>query len=145
MAIRYFALIFGLVYGLVGILGFFPGVTTSPPADAPPLAVDMAYGYVFGLFPVNVLHNLVHLAIGLWGVVSFPRLDASRFYARAVTVIFAVLAVLGIIPGLNTMFGLTPLFGHDIWLHVLTTVVAGYFGFVARPSGEPALGGSARY
>ena len=44
--------------------------------------------------------------------------------------IYAVLAVAGLIPGLRTMFGLVPLFGHDVWLHVALAAPAAYFGFV---------------
>jgi hypothetical protein len=29
---------------------------------------------LFGLFPVNILHNLVHLAFGAWGILGLdPR------------------------------------------------------------------------
>jgi hypothetical protein len=48
-----------------------------------------------------------------------------------VAIIYAVLAVMGIIPGLNTTFGLIPLYGHDIWLHAVIAIAAAYFGFVA--------------
>jgi hypothetical protein len=30
---------------------------------------------------------------------------------------------------LHTMFGLTPLFSHDVWLHAVTAVIAAYFGW----------------
>jgi hypothetical protein len=132
MTSRNFALVAGIVYVLVGILGFVPAVLTSPPADAPPLAVDQGYGYLFGLFPVNLVHTLVHLAVGVWGVVAARRFGTSRTYAQSLAVIFGVLTVMGVIPRLNTVFGLVPLFGHDIWLHAVTAVVAAYFGFSAR-------------
>ncbi len=47
-------------------------------------------------------------------------------------IIYAVLVVAGLIPGLNTMFGLVPLFGNDIWLHVILAVPAAYFGWMHR-------------
>jgi hypothetical protein len=50
----------------------------------------------------------------------------------SLAVIFGVLTVMGLIPGLNTVFGLIPLFGHDIWLHALTAIAAAYFGFRER-------------
>jgi hypothetical protein len=40
--------------------------------------------------------------------------------------------VAGLVPGLNTMFGLVPLFGNDIWLHALLAGIAAYFGWVHR-------------
>jgi hypothetical protein len=50
--VQRFALIFGIVYALVGLLGFVPGVLQPPPADAPRLAVGTADGYLLGAFPV---------------------------------------------------------------------------------------------
>ena len=49
MGARYFALISGIVYVLVGILGFIPGMVATPSA-APQLAVNTGYGYLMGLF-----------------------------------------------------------------------------------------------
>lgn len=132
MVVR-FALIFGIIYTLVGILGFVPGLVTMPEMQAgmtDEVAADMSHGRLLGLFPVNLWHNLVHLAIGVWGIVASKQgFNASVTYARANAVIFAVLAILGLIPATNTLFGLVPLYGHDIWLHILNAIAAGYFGF----------------
>jgi hypothetical protein len=134
-----FALVLGIVYAIVGLAGFLPAALTTPPSGAPPVWMDAGYGYLFGLFPVNILHTLVHLAVGVWGIVASRRVGASRTFAASVAVIFGVLTVMGLIPGLNTTFGLIPLFGHDIWLHALTALAAAYFGF-----GRPAAVGVAR-
>ena len=104
-----------------------------------PIAVTSGYGYLLGLFPINLVHNLVHLAIGVWGVVAYRSLPAARIYARGLAVIYGVLTVFGLIPGLNTLFGLTPLFGHDVWLHALTAVIAAWFGWKAV---EPMAAGT---
>ena len=37
---------------------------------------------IFGLFPVNLLHNLVHLAFGIWGVAA-RKFSSARTYCRA--------------------------------------------------------------
>ena len=128
--IRTFALIFGIIYLLVAVAGFIPGLVPHPP-DLPPIAVDTLYGRLLGLFPVNVLHSVVHLAIGLWGILASRSLSAARLYGRAIAIVYGLLTILGLIPGVNTMFGLVPLFGHDVWLHALSALVAAYFGFVA--------------
>jgi hypothetical protein len=127
MRTRYFALIAGILYTIVGLAGFIPGLISHH--DLPPIAVDTMYGRLLGLFPVNILHTLVHLVIGLWGVLAWKSYSSSRTYAQSLAVIYALLTVLGLIPQTNTMFGLMPLFGHDVWLHALTALVAGYFGF----------------
>lgn len=129
MNIRTFTLSIGLAYCLAGVLGFFPGLLTAPPQDAPTLSTP--YGLLFGLFPVNSLHNIVHLGLGVWGLLIYKDVTASRVYARSLAVLYGVLAVFGLIPTLNTTFGLIPLFGHDVWLHLLTALAAAYFGFVS--------------
>ena len=132
MNIRTFALVFGVVYTLAGIAGFIPALVT-PPTD---MADGMAHGRLLGLFPVNTLHNLVHLAFGVWGLAAYFR-GGAQLYARVVAVSYAVLTVMGFIPGLNTLFGLVPLYGHDIWLHAVLAVIAAYFGWGVRTTSEP--------
>ena len=128
MSTRYFALIFGIIYTIVGILGFIPGAMTMAHGGHQ-MTVNSGYGNLLGLFPVNILHTLVHLGLGIWGLFAYRQYTASRNYARTLTVIFAVLTIMGLIPGLNTVFGLIPLYGNDIWLHAVTAIVAAYFGW----------------
>ena len=133
MAIRYFAIAAGVVYALVGLLGFVPGINVEGPPNAPPVTVSSFYGHLLGLFPVNLVHNLVHLAIGAWGIFAYTKgIPSSRAFARGLAIVYAVLAVMGFIPGFNTLFGLVPLYGHDVWLHGLTAVIAAYFGWMHR-------------
>jgi hypothetical protein len=138
MNVRRFALIFGIIYLVVGIAGFVPPLLRAPAADAPPLAVNAFQGYLLGLFPVNLLHTLVHLAIGIWGLIAARGPGAAVIYARSLAVIYGVLAVMGLIPALNTLFGLVPLHGHDIWLHAGTALIAAYFGFARKPETQRA-------
>jgi hypothetical protein len=131
MGTRYFALILGIIYVIVAILGFIPGLATPPPADAPSLALSTSYGYIFSLFAVNIVHSLVHLIVGIWGILAFRGFGAARVFSRTMFVVFAILTILGLIPGLNTLFGFVPLFGADVALHAVTALLAAYFGFVA--------------
>lgn len=131
MSTRTFALIFGIAFLVVGATGFIPGLL-QPPHTHPDVSVDILFGYSLGLFAVNVLHSIVHLLFGVWGLIAYKSLPAAKTYARSVAIIYAVLMVAGLIPGLNTMFGLVPLFGNDVWLHALLAAVAAYFGFVHR-------------
>ncbi|WP_447979549.1 DUF4383 domain-containing protein [Candidatus Nitrospira bockiana] len=137
MTIRNFAMAAGLIYLLVGALGFIPGLLTAPPPEAPTVSVETGYGYLMGLFPVNILHNLVHLGIGIWGLAGARSLSGAVGFARGLAVFYGVLAVMGLIPVLNTTFGLIPIFSHDIWLHALTAAVAAYFGYGAAAEATP--------
>ena len=126
--VRYFALVYGIVFLLVGIAGFVPGFL-APPEEGRVLTVNTGFGRLFDLFPVNLLHNLVHIVFGIWGLAAYRTFSAARTYARAVAVIYGLLTIMGLIPVLSTTFGLIPIYGHDVWLHALLAIVAAYFGW----------------
>ena len=124
MNARMFALVFGIVYLAVGLLGF---TVTGMSMDA-----SQAAPRLLGLFPVNLLHNIVHLAIGAWGLASYRSMSGAVAYARGLAILYALLAIMGILPApFNNTFGLVPIFGHDVWLHAATALIAAYFGFMA--------------
>ncbi len=132
MATRYFALIWGILFLMITATGVIPGLWAPAPAHYPHLAVDSMYGDAAGLFPVNILHNITHLLFGVWGLLAYRSYGGAKTYARAVAVIYGVFIVMGLIPALNTTFGLVPLYGNDVWLHALLALPAAYFGFMHR-------------
>jgi hypothetical protein len=111
-----FALISGIVYTLLGIAGVFPAAMVS--------------GYL-GLFPMNVPLSVLHLLIGVCGLAAAALPRYARIYARATSLILGVLGVMGLIAGLQGMFGL-PLHGHNIWLHLGSAALAAYCGWRAN-------------
>lgn len=129
MDVRYFALVFGIIFLLVGIAGFVPAFVTPAAGVAAAGSAAASHGMLFGLFPVNTLHNLVHIAFGIWGLFAYRAFRDARTYARSVAVIYGIFAVMGLIPGLNTVWGLVPLYSHNIWLHAALAIVAAYFGW----------------
>jgi hypothetical protein len=158
MNTRTFALILGIAFLVIGIGGFIPGLTVyeagappaattgGDPAAAPGAVADVGeegFGYLMGLFPVNALHNLFHILWGVFGLAAYRSFGGARTYARATAVVYGVLTVLGLIPGLNTVFGLLPIYGHDVWLHGLIAIAAAYFGFAAPSRVEEPVGTTA--
>ena len=135
MSTRMLALVFGIIFLLAGASGFIPGMLHLVPADAPPLSVPSGFGLVMGLLPVNLLHNLVHVLFGILGVAAFTGLFAPRVYAQIVAVAYGLLVVLGLFSATNTLFGLVPIYGYDVGLHLVLGLVAAYFGFRA-PAGD---------
>ncbi len=130
MTTRTFALLFGIVFLAIGVAGFVPGLVQPLHADHPTVTGNA--GQLLGLFPVNEFHNAVHILFGLWGLAASRSLGGSVGYARGVALIYAVLTVAGFVPNLNTLFGMVPLYGNDIWLHAALALVAAYFGWVHR-------------
>jgi hypothetical protein len=117
------ALIFGIGFLVAAAAGFLaPGTTMDPDMETAPRAL--------GLFPVNLLHNLLHLAFGVWGVAAARSWIASRSYAQITGVAYLGLAVLGLFA--PELFGLAPIGGNDIWLHLLLGLPLAVVGFTAR-------------
>lgn len=139
---RTFALIAGIVFLGAGFAGFVPALLT--PLDRE-LAVPAMQGRLLGLFPTNVLHNLFHIAFGVWGIIAYRNVVWATLFARTTAVIYGLLIIAGLIPMLDTMFGLIPIYGHDVWLHAILAVAAAYFGFfTTEPEAERVAAGKAR-
>ena len=137
MAIGTLATVFGIVFLLVGVLGFF---AAPPPPGAAPLTMDHGHGWMLGLFPVNTLHNIVHLLFGALGLMAARGLAMSaRGYFQFLAVAYGLLAVLGAIPATQTTFGPIPIYGNDIWLHALLAIAGGIIGFTNIATPRPVL------
>ncbi len=103
------AQIFGWVFVLVGLAGFA--------ATGMDMTADHTLApRLFGLFPVNVVHNVVHLLFGAWGVIASRGYGAARTYLMGAGLTYLVLAALGYVA--PDGFGLVPLGGADIGLHL---------------------------
>jgi hypothetical protein len=120
---RTFALVFGAVYVLVGILGFIRPLTDAP--DNGLIFGDEAN--LLNIFVINWFHNLAHLAIGVLGLAASRQTDMSKLYAQVVGVAYALLFVIGLFT--SDFLGILPLNGPDNILHLLSAVVALVIGF----------------
>jgi uncharacterized protein DUF4383 len=116
------SLLAGVGFLLVGILGFVQGGMSmeADPNVAPKL---------LGLFPVNLLHNCVHLVFGAWGLAAARTHAAARAYCRIAGVIYLCLTALGYFS--PTGFGFVPLGGADVLLHLALGLMLAGVGFTA--------------
>jgi hypothetical protein len=112
------AALFGVVFLIVGVLGFVLTGTSQ----------DMSM--LLGLFPVNLVHNCVHVLFGIWGLVAARSLGAATAYCKIGGVIYLLLGVLGFVMA-DPVLGLVPLGGNDRWLHLVIGAVLSYAGFTA--------------
>jgi len=137
------ARILGLLFVLAGIAGFVPWVAPAAPLDANVITLDAGYRMLFGLFPVNVAHDALHLIFGVWGLIAGGRFGASVIYCRSVVWVYLVLIVLGAIPITNTLFGVAPIYGWDVGLHVVILLLGAYGGYGRASIREDAQAPSA--
>ena len=117
------ALVFGAIYLAVGIIGFLPFLGGS---------VTMTNSKLLGLFNINLLHNLVHVVIGIAGLAAVTSLPNARRFCQVVGVVLLLLGVLGVF--VANPLGLLYIGGLDIALHLVTGAVLAYFGFAATVS-----------
>src|SRR5437773_6790042 len=105
MSARNFAMILGVVFVVVGILGFIPGINVMHhDMHDPNLVVEgPGTGHLLGLFHVNVLHNLVHILFGVLGI-AMARMGQAVNYCRIVAIAYGLLAILGMIPTLKLQY-----------------------------------------
>ena len=132
------ALALGIIFLLLGIAGFIPGFVSLPPEgfDAGGISLDAdnfyakGFGFLFAAFPTNLMHNIVHLLVGILGIVAASTGNA-KLYNRGFAIAYLGIAVMGLIPLAKTTFGIMPIFGNNIWLNGLSAALAGYYGFLA--------------
>jgi hypothetical protein len=115
--------LFGIIFILIAVLGFIsPGGLV--------MAVEPKTGMVLGVFPVNLLHNIVHLVFGIWGLVAARTWAGSRKFFTTGGIIYIVLTVIGFLS--PTGFGIVPLGGADIGLHVVLGIAMLAIGYTAK-------------
>lgn len=109
-------LVVGVVFLLVGIAGFVPGLTSGSLAGAGNGSMAM----LLGLFQVSVLHNVVHLLFGVVGLVAASQATGSRIYLVIGGIVYLVLFVYGLFTaGHDSGANFVPLNTADNWLHLL--------------------------
>jgi hypothetical protein len=106
----------GLVFLLVGIAGFIPGITTNL-YDGLKFAGHEGDAELLGIFHVSVLHNAVHLLFGVAGLSLSRTRDGSRLFLLGGGVIYLVLWIYGLVIDKTSDANFVPLDDADNWLH----------------------------
>lgn len=120
MNLKTFAWIYGIVFVLIGLLGFVPAFIPG--------------GLLLGIFQVNSFHSIVHI---LSGVVAIIAALGGAYYAKWYFIIFGIVyglvTILGFLTG-NGLFGLIPVNMADNILHLVIAASSLYLGFVVSKS-----------
>jgi hypothetical protein len=114
------AMVVSVIFLLVGILGFIPGVTTN--YERLEFAGHESGALLLGVFAVSVLHNIVHLAFGVVGLAMARTAAGARTYLVGGGVIYAVLWLYGLLIDHNSNANFVPVNNADNWLHFVLAI-----------------------
>jgi hypothetical protein len=125
-----YALIFGAVLTVAGIVGFFYNsdfTSDKTVRDA-----------VFGILDVNGWHNVVHIATGVLGLAAAGAYASARGYALGLGAVYIVVAIWGFIVGDgDSILSIIPVNTEDNILHLLIGVSGIAAGMATPAVAEP--------
>jgi uncharacterized protein DUF4383 len=129
--IRTVAAAVAVVFLVVGVAGFVPGITTHY-GDLT-FAGHHSEAKLLGVFQVSVLHNLVHVAFGVAGLALARTVGGSRVYLVGGGAVYLVLWLYGLLidPASNANF--VPMNTADNWLHFVLGVGLAGLGLATSP------------
>ena len=111
---QWLSLVIGVVYLLVGLLGFlvtgFDGFAAHDEDET-----------LLG-FAVNPLHNIVHLLIGALGVAMWAKPSSARTYGWLLAVGYGAASIYGLIVVNNEDANILNINGADNALHIASTI-----------------------
>jgi uncharacterized protein (UPF0333 family) len=121
-----YALIFGAVLTVAGIVGFFYNsdfTSDKSVRDA-----------VFGILEVNGWHNVVHILTGVLGLMAASSYSSARIYALGLGAVYIVVAIWGFIIGDgDSILSIIPVNTEDNILHLLIGI-SGIAAGMATPA-----------
>jgi hypothetical protein len=109
-----------VVFLLVGVLGFVPGITTD--YDQLSFAGHDSMAMLLGVFMVSVLHNIVHLLFGIVGLAAARTARGAKLFLIAGGVVYLVLWLYGLVIDHGSDANFVPLNNADNWLHLVLGV-----------------------
>ncbi|WP_199255225.1 DUF4383 domain-containing protein [Mycolicibacterium mengxianglii] len=115
LAVQWAAILVGSLFLIVGVLGFVPGVTSN--LDALAMSGTGSRAALFDVFQVSILDNLVHLAVGVVGLVLATSFARARAYLGVGGLLYLGLWVYGLLIDLAGPANVLPINDADNWLH----------------------------
>jgi hypothetical protein len=122
-----FALIFGIIYVLIGVLGFIVAGFDD--------FAGRTYDDQVVIFPVNPLHNLVHLALGALWLASAGSPDRARQANLLIGGVLGLVTILGAL-GVLRFLAIESFGSPDNFLHLITAALSLYFATAEAETGD---------
>ena len=111
------AMLVGIVFLLVGILGFIPGITQN--YEDMKFAGHSSDAELLGVFQVSVLHNVVHLLLGIAGIVLSRTWDGARMFLIGGGALYLVIWLYGYVTEQRSGANFVPMNVEDDYLHFI--------------------------
>ena|SRR5438876_11526945 len=112
---------FRIVFLLIGILGFVPGVAPDE--------------MLFKIFHVNAAHNVVHIVSGIiFLLAAAADAGAARTWFQIFGISYAIVVIWGFAVGTGNTLWVVSNNPADTWLHLVLAVMMLFLGFSASGS-----------
>ncbi|WP_026819049.1 DUF4383 domain-containing protein [Arthrobacter castelli] len=124
----------GVVFLLLGVLGFIPGIT----AQYGEMTFAAGSGaLLFGAFGTSILLNIVYLAVGIAGIGMSRSTMLSRDFLLGSGALFLLLWIYGLVIDLTSTANFLSFSMGTNWLHLVLGLIAGGLGvaYMARHRG----------
>ncbi|WP_250009638.1 DUF4383 domain-containing protein [Actinoplanes sp. M2I2] len=134
--VRTTAMAVSIVFVLVGLAGFIPGITTN--YGDMTFAGHHSDALLLGVFQVSVLHNIVHLLFGVAGLALARTASGARAFLIGGGAVYLVLWLYGLVVGENSSANFVPMNNADDWLHLFLGLGMIALGFLTSRRVDPA-------
>lgn len=114
--LRFFGILFGVVFIFVGVAGFLPSFNPN--------------GLLLGYFEVNSMHNFVHIVSGVIAIMAATSYRYTKLFFQVFGILYGVVAILGFARG-GDLF-MMHMNTADNFLHLVIAAVALYLGFLFK-------------
>jgi hypothetical protein len=126
------SMLFGIVFLLVALLGFIPGITQEYDRLT---TFDDVGAELLGIFGVNILENIVHLLYGIAGLAAAASYAASKNYFLWGGVLYLVIWIYGLVIDLDSSANFIGVNNAANWLHFVLGVTLIAVGFLVGRRG----------
>ena len=109
------AKVFGVVFLVIGVLGFVPGITSN--------------GHLLGIFEVDTIHNIIHIVSGI-AALAMAGSSAMLFF-KGFGVVYLIVTIVGFLQG-DTVLNIIGVNMADNLLHLVVSLAALYIGFAGE-------------